>query len=68
MSSKIDDLDLKILRELRKDARKSYRGIADKLKVAEGTVYNRVSKLQDSGVLKGFMADIDFGNFGYDLN
>ena len=67
MSSKIDDLDLKILRELRKDARKSYREIADKLKVAEGTVYNRVSKLQDSGVLKGFMADIDFGKLGYDL-
>ena len=67
MSSKVDGLDLKILRELRKDARKSYREIADKLNVAEGTVYNRVNRLQESGVLKGFMANIDFAKLGYDL-
>jgi Lrp/AsnC family transcriptional regulator for asnA, asnC and gidA len=67
MSGKIDDLDLSILRELKKDARKSHRDIAEKLSVAEGTIYNRVNKLQEMGVIKRFMVDLDFGKLGYDL-
>ncbi|MBN2014514.1 MAG: Lrp/AsnC family transcriptional regulator [Candidatus Altiarchaeota archaeon] len=67
MASKIDDLDVKIIKELREDARKSFREIAEKLEVAEGTVYNRVNKLQEIGVIKGFMADVDFSKIGYDL-
>ncbi len=67
MSEKVDDLDIKILRELQVDARKSYREIADKLKVAEGTVYNRVNKLREMGVIKRFIPDIDFSKLGYDL-
>ena len=67
MKGKIDEIDLKIIRELKRDARKSYREIADKLKVAEGTVYNRVNKLQKTGVIKAFISDIDFSKLGYDL-
>lgn len=67
MASKIDDLDLSVLRELKKDARKSHRDIADKLGVAEGTIYNRVNKLQDMGIIKRFMVDLDFSKLGYDL-
>lgn len=67
MSEKIDELDLRIIKELQKDARKSYREIADKLKVAEGTVYNRVNKLREMGVIKRFIPDIDFSKLGYDL-
>lgn len=67
MASKVDDLDLKIIRELQKDARQSYREIAERLKVAEGTVYNRVNKLQELGVIKRFIPDIDFSKLGYDL-
>ncbi|GFP18915.1 Lrp/AsnC family transcriptional regulator [Candidatus Hakubella thermalkaliphila] len=65
--SKIDDLDIKIIRELKKDARQSYREIADRLGVAEGTVYNRVNKLRELGVIKGFIPDIDYSKLGYDL-
>jgi Lrp/AsnC family transcriptional regulator, regulator for asnA, asnC and gidA len=64
---KIDDLDLSILRELKKDARKSHRDIAEKLGVAEGTIYNRVNKLQEMGIIKRFMVDLDFSKLGYDL-
>jgi Lrp/AsnC family transcriptional regulator for asnA, asnC and gidA len=67
MADKIDDLDLKIIRELQKDARQSYREIADKLGVAEGTVYNRVNKLQGLEVIKGFIPNIDYSKLGYDL-
>jgi Lrp/AsnC family transcriptional regulator, regulator for asnA, asnC and gidA len=66
-SPKIDELDLSILRELKKDARKSHRDIAEKLGVAEGTIYNRVNKLQEMGIIKRFMVDLDFSKLGYDL-
>ena len=65
--TKIDELDIKIIRELQTDARQSYRDIATKLKVAEGTVYNRVGKLKKEGVIKGFIADVDYGKMGYEL-
>ena len=67
MTSKIDDLDLKIIRELQKDARQSYREIAEGLKVAEGTIYNRLHKLHEMGIIKRFMVDLDFSKLGYDL-
>ncbi len=67
MKDKIDEIDLKIIRELKENARKSYREIAEKLDVAEGTVYNRVNKLQKTGVIKAFISDIDFTKLGYDL-
>jgi Lrp/AsnC family transcriptional regulator, regulator for asnA, asnC and gidA len=67
VSLKVDELDLSILRELKKDARKSHRDIAEKLGVAEGTIYNRVNKLQEMGIIKRFMVDLDFSKLGYDL-
>ncbi len=67
MEGKVDDLDIKIIRELQKDARKSYREIAEKLDVAEGTIYNRVNKLVEYGIIKRFIPDIDFSKLGYDL-
>lgn len=67
MGEKIDELDLGIIRELQEDARRSYREIADKLNVAEGTVYNRVNKLRELGVIKRFIPDVDFSKLGYDL-
>ena len=67
MSDKIDELDLKIIKEFQADARQSYREIAEKLNIAEGTVYNRVSKLKDMGVIRKFIADINYAKLGYDL-
>jgi Lrp/AsnC family transcriptional regulator for asnA, asnC and gidA len=67
MSDKIDELDLKIIKEFQADARQSYREIAEKLNIAEGTVYNRVSKLKEMGVIRKFIADINYAKLGYDL-
>lgn len=67
MSYKVDELDLKIIRELRSDARQSYRDIANKLEIAEGTVYNRMNKLREMGVIKKFIVDVDYSKLGFDL-
>jgi len=67
MTSIIDELDIKIIRILQENSRESYRDIANKLGVAEGTVYNRVNKLKEEGVIRRFMVDVDFSKLGYDL-
>jgi Lrp/AsnC family transcriptional regulator, regulator for asnA, asnC and gidA len=64
---KIDEIDLRILQELSDDGRQSFRDLAEKLKVSEGTVYNRVNKLRERKIIKNFIADIDYAKLGYDL-
>lgn len=54
----MDKKDRKIIEHLRQDGRASYTEIADKIGVSEGTVRNRVRKLQESGVIKKFTVEI----------
>jgi len=67
MPEKIDALDIKVLIELQEDARKSLREMAEKLGVAEGTVYNRINKLKKLGVIKKFIPIVDYTKLGFDL-
>ena len=60
-----DELDIKILTILSEDARISYREIATKLKVAPGTIYNRINKMSESGVIKGYIPLLDYNKLGY---
>ena len=50
----LDEADLKILRELQRDARVSFKSVAQKIGVSEATVFVRVRKMQERGVIKGF--------------
>jgi len=50
----IDDLDMKIIKELRKDGRRSNVEIAKALNSSESTVRRRISLLYDRGIIKGF--------------
>ncbi len=65
--SKIDEIDLLILKELQEDARKSLKEIAERVGVAEGTVYNRINKMKKMGLIKKFIPVVDFSMLGYDL-
>ncbi|OYT35432.1 AsnC family transcriptional regulator [Archaeoglobales archaeon ex4484_92] len=65
--AKIDEVDIKILRELQEDARKSLKEIAEKVGVAEGTVYNRINKMRRVGVIKKFIPVVDYSLLGYDI-
>lgn len=67
MHEKIDELDVKILVELQEDARKSLREIAEKLGVAEGTVYNRINKMRRYGVIEKFIPIVNYSELGFDL-
>ncbi len=63
----LDKLNLKILSILQEDARKSSREIADRLDVATGTIYNRIKKMSDEGIIKGYIPFLDFQKIGFDL-
>ncbi|MCS7119250.1 MAG: Lrp/AsnC ligand binding domain-containing protein [Archaeoglobaceae archaeon] len=65
--AKIDEVDLGILRELQEDARKSLKEIAEKVGVAEGTVYNRMNKMKNLGIIKKFIPVLDYHTLGYDI-
>ena len=52
----LDEADLKILRELQHDARVSFKAVAQKVGVSEATVFVRVRKMHEKGVIKGFTA------------
>ncbi len=47
----IDALDREIILELQQDARRSFKYIAQKLSVSEGTVKNRVTRLVERNIL-----------------
>ncbi|MFH0748581.1 MAG: Lrp/AsnC family transcriptional regulator [Candidatus Bathyarchaeota archaeon] len=64
-SESVDDIDIQILSALGEDARKSYREIATKLKVAPGTIYNRIKKMNDSGIIRGYIPLLDYDKLGY---
>jgi len=55
----LDDTDRSIIRVLENDARTSMRSIAEKVGVSLGTVSNRVKKLEESGIIKGYRVLID---------
>lgn len=61
------DLDARILRALREDARQSNRRIARQLDVAATTVGKRLADLEQRGVIRGYRADIDYGKLGLGL-
>jgi len=64
---KIDEIDVKILKELQDDARNSLKEIAEKVGVAEGTVYNRINKMKSMGIIKKFIPVLDYSMLGYDI-
>ncbi|MCV2370091.1 Lrp/AsnC family transcriptional regulator [Roseateles oligotrophus] len=50
----MDTLDQQLIALLRLDARASVATLALKLKVSRGTVSNRITKLEDTGIINGY--------------
>ena len=55
----VDERDLEILRLLEHDARMPWRQLARKLGVSEATIYVRVKRLFEKGIVKGFSVKIN---------
>jgi DNA-binding Lrp family transcriptional regulator len=63
----IDETDLEIIDELKKNGRASFSNIAEKLGIATSTVTGRFQKLEEKGVITGFSPKIDYEKLGFEL-
>lgn len=63
----LDRTDREILALLRVDARLSNKDLAGRVGVAQSTCLARVRALRESGVIRGYHADIDPRALGHDL-
>jgi len=63
----IDEIDLKILKNLLVDARQSARKLSLKLGISTVTVLSRIKKLEKLKIIKGYSAILDDEKLGYDL-
>lgn len=61
----LDELDIKILNKLLDDGRMSFRKIAEHVDSTPATVINRVERMQENDVIRGYSADIDYQQLGY---
>lgn len=59
MSLNLDDVDRKILRELQRDGRASFRDISSRIDVSTPTVSSRVQAMVDVGLIKGYSTLLD---------
>lgn len=67
-ASILDGLDRAILEELNVDARRSHREIAQRLKVSPTTVSSRIARLEEAGVIRGYIPVLDDEQLGWDLS
>tara|TARA_Y100000588_G_C13756142_1_gene711896 strand:- start:141 stop:569 length:429 start_codon:yes stop_codon:yes gene_type:complete len=64
----IDDKDQKILDILMASAREPASSISEKIGISVPTVIDRIKKLQDSGIIKGYTTIIDSKKIGLDVS
>jgi len=62
-----DETDLKLLQELQTDARLSLAELGRRVGLSPPAVADRLRRLEESGVISGYRADIDPRALGYDL-
>lgn len=60
----LDERDLDILSALQEDARATYADVAQRVGLSASAVHDRVRKLEQAGVIKGYRAVVDPGAVG----
>ena len=63
----LDDTDRAIIAELLQDARASQRELARAVGVAQGTITNRLKRLEKNGVIKGYSVVLDPEMVGWSM-
>ena len=55
----LDDTDREILRILQADARTPFSEVAREIDMSSATVHDRVQRMKEAGVIRGYHADVD---------
>ena len=61
----VDDLDLTLLRALAVDARQSQRKLARAVGMSPPAIADRLARLERTGAIRGYRADLDWAALGY---
>lgn len=64
---KLDELDFKLMRELRTNSRRSIRQFAKAINENPSTVYNRLNRLESTGVIKKWAVALDYSLLNLDV-
>lgn len=64
---KLDDIDLKILKELSENSNQSVKEIAAKVNLSVTPVHDRIKKIESAGIIKKYAALLDAEQLGYNL-
>ena len=67
MVSGVEDLDRRIVEQLAADGRISYTDLGKSLGMSTSAVHQRVRRLEQRGIIKGYSARIDHGATGRTL-
>jgi Lrp/AsnC family transcriptional regulator for asnA, asnC and gidA len=60
----LDDLDWSILKLLQSNANQTYTAMGRQLKVAHSTIYERIKRMEEQGVIKKYTVTVDLGKVG----
>jgi Lrp/AsnC family transcriptional regulator for asnA, asnC and gidA len=63
-ASVLDDTDLKILEALQEDAKQTYTAIGKRLGIAHSTVYDRIKRMEQSGIIRKYTTVLDTEKLG----
>ena len=66
LAEELDELDQKLLLELQRNARRSFRELAGRVGTSVATAINRVKALEEKGIILGYSAIIDPKKLGYE--
>lgn len=64
----MDAIDRRLLIELLRDARTSLRRLSEEMNVSPATLHNRLTRLVQEGMIRGFTALVDYTKLGYSLS
>ena len=63
----MEEINVRILRILSEDGRKSFRSIGDKLKKSPVTIKNHIEEMEDEEIIKSYGVQIDYEKLGYNI-
>lgn len=67
MRSKLDEIDIRILRELQGDGRMTNVELASRVGISPPPCLRRVRALEEAGLITGYRAQLDEGKLGFDV-
>ena len=62
---RMDKKDVAILSELRENSRMTIRELAEKVDMHPNTVFQRITRLEELKIIRGYRAELDFDRLGY---